>query len=340
MSAEREAYVKLQLMKSFMAEHRERQLVAAGSTLLLAAISWRYSRLAPLLAWLAAAALVAPMHLIAATSNSKRFSTAHRQAAQSAFSRRIGPLWVATAVVWGTSVLLFFDRMPIGQEFVCWMILAGTVTFPIYRLALHPPVLRQYVNTLFVVMLGCVAYRLGTSSADHRYYEPWFLTLPIIHWLLLFRISGRIHANARRGFELEFHKYELIKTLGDKRHEAEAAVAVKNRFIATAAHDLRQPVLAISLYADHLVEMPEEYRTIVPKIAKAAAAINRLFDSLFDMARMENGQTKLRISTIDISEILHDLLVQTSPWRRQSLSSCGCVRRTSSCGPTRCACDA
>jgi len=71
--------------------------------------------------------------------------------------------------------------------------------------------------------------------------------------------------------------------------------------------------MALSIYADHLVSMPDQHGLVAPKIAKAAAAVNRLFESLFDLARLDNGQTRVRIEPIDISEIMHDLQAQYEP---------------------------
>ncbi|MEJ7686608.1 MAG: hypothetical protein WKG52_06205 [Variovorax sp.] len=175
------------------------------------------------------------------------------------------------------------------------------VSFPIISLAVHPPVMRLYVNTLFVVTLGCVAVRLLTTTAPVP-YAFWALLLPLIHWLFLFRIARYIHDIARKNYGLLFDKNVLIDSLAEKNRQAEQA-----------AHDMRQPVMALSIYADHLLHMPDQHGVVVPKIAKAAAAVNRLFDSLFELARLDNAQTRVRAEAIDIFEIMHDLQVQYEP---------------------------
>ena len=81
--------------------------------------------------------------------------------------------------------------------------------------------------------------------------------LPGLHWWLLLRAGRRIHETARNSFELLFHNHILINSLTQQRQAAVSAVAMKNRFLASAAHDMRQPVLALSLYADWLRNEPE-----------------------------------------------------------------------------------
>jgi signal transduction histidine kinase len=87
----------------------------------------------------------------------------------------------------------------------------------------------------------------------------------------------------------------------------------KNRFLASATHDLRQPVHALALYADWLRGEPDLVREIAPKIVEATKAVNALFDSLFDFARLDSGQTKLNIGPVNLSTLMHDLEVQYRP---------------------------
>ncbi len=309
-AVERERYVGSRLIQRFMRENHVRRLIAAGLAPILAAICWRHVPGAHLAAWLGALLLVEVARFFAARTYARHYAAA--RVARVAFLRRMMPLWFASAAVWGMSAALFFNRIPVSQQYLCWMILAAVVSFPIISLALHPPVLRLYVNSFFAVTLGCVAYRLSTTTATVS-YELWALLLPLVHWLFLFHVGRHLHAIARKNYGLLFDKNSLIDSLAAKNRQAEQAVQTKNRFLATAAHDMRQPVMALSIYADHLLQVPDQHAVVVPKIAKAAAAVNRLFDSLFELARLDNVQTKVRPEAIDISEVMHDLHVQYEP---------------------------
>ena len=137
--------------------------------------------------------------------------------------------------------------------------------------------------------------------------------LPTLHWYLLLRAGHHIHETARNSLELLFHNHILIKSLTQQRQAAVAAVAMKNRFLASAAHDMRQPVLALSLYADWLRNEPELVLELAPKIVRATHAVNALFDSMFDLARIDSGQVRLHIERVDIAELLQDLELQYRP---------------------------
>jgi signal transduction histidine kinase len=314
---EREEFIKVQFLKAFLADYRDRQVLALATTFLITGICWPYVAKLPLLAWFLARSLMS-MVRFGATLIRRTMEDTQKQMD---LVRRMAPLSIVNGAILGSAVLLFFGRVPIGLQFVCWMILSGVITLPIPSLALDLPRMRSYIGSFFVVALGCIFYRVVTADAQmsadlldpHRHYEPWFLVLPFVLWFLTLYMARRAHAQARRGFESDFYKYELIDTLDDSKRHAEEAVQTKNRFLATAAHDMRQPVMALSIYADQLLEGPGDHQAIVPKIAKAAASVNRLFDSLFDLARMDNEQMTLRLDQINISEVMQDLFDQYQP---------------------------
>jgi signal transduction histidine kinase len=105
----------------------------------------------------------------------------------------------------------------------------------------------------------------------------------------------------------------LIDSLTQQTRAALRAVATKNRFLASAAHDLRQPVHALSLYADWLASEPEMGRDIAPRILQSTRAINELFDSLFDLTRIDAGNYKVRLQHVDVKQLMTDLAMQFEP---------------------------
>ena len=90
-------------------------------------------------------------------------------------------------------------------------------------------------------------------------------------------------------------------------------MATKNRFLASAAHDLRQPVHALSVDADWLGTGPEMARDISPRILQSTRAINELFDSLFDLTRIDAGNYKVRLRDVDVRRLFDDLAMQFEP---------------------------
>jgi signal transduction histidine kinase len=123
----------------------------------------------------------------------------------------------------------------------------------------------------------------------------------------------RLHLTHRRNYELQYRNTQLIESLTRQTQAALDAVEIKNRFLASAAHDIRQPVHALGLYADWLGSEPELVHEIAPKIVESTKAVNALFDSLFDLVRLDSGKIKLNIEAVDLGRLLHELELQYRP---------------------------
>ena len=309
---EAEPWVRGELIRSLMRAARGSYLLAAALMPAMIGLSWGHVPQWQLFVWLAIG--------IAATGcrvwGERRYMRDYADkdsVSQQEFVDRYRWLWGTSAFAWGLSILIFFERTPIVNQFMSWLIVAGVATFPLNGLALYPPLLRRYVNVLFITMMSAVAFRVVEMNFQRPHFHYGFLLLPVLHWWLLLRAGRRIHETARNSFELLFHNHILIKSLTQQRQAAVSAVAMKNRFLASAAHDMRQPVLALSLYADWLRNEPELVQEIAPKIVRATHAVNALFDSLFDLARIDSGQVRLHIERVDVGQLLHDLELQYRP---------------------------
>jgi signal transduction histidine kinase len=318
---QREAFVHRQLEEAFVTERWQRRLLAIVTTLVIGVICWRGQVPALYLAaWVGIRLALA----VAWRKNHGARDWDSPASAARAKRRRQVILAFLSGSVLGASVLLFFGRIPIGLQFVCWMVLAASVTLPVHSMALNAALMRTYVHAFFVTAFVCLFYRVFTADARlaediseaHQHYEAWFIVIPLVQWVLITRIADQVLANARKGFELAFYKGELIQTLAEQRRRAEEAVLTRNRFIATAAHDVRQPVVALSIYVDHLMEVPTDQAAVMPKIAKATAAVSRLFDTLFDLSRMDHQQLKVRNEPLNIAEVMEDLRDQYEPVAR------------------------
>ena len=102
----------------------------------------------------------------------------------------------------------------------------------------------------------------------------------------------------------------LIDSLRIEKESALNAIASKNRLIASTAHDMRQPVLALDLYANWLSEDINMAAEICPKISVATRAVISQFDAMFDLAQINENQVKINIVEFDVLPVLQELCDQ------------------------------
>lgn len=98
--------------------------------------------------------------------------------------------------------------------------------------------------------------------------------------------------------------------LATARRQAEDALAEKNLFLATASHDLRQPVHAMSLMVEaiSLRNSDPMLRPLVADLRNSMQAMNQLFNALLDLARLESGQPLGAKGAVDLNALLADVV--------------------------------
>jgi len=114
---------------------------------------------------------------------------------------------------------------------------------------------------------------------------------------LQWELSRRAEDVAQANRELEHRNAELARATELARaaqEEARQAERTKGRFLATASHDLRQPLQAVSLLNGAL-----RRSALDPKVAdalkqqnEAIGAMNRLLNALLDISKLESGAVK------------------------------------------------
>lgn len=308
-----EQWVEGELVRSLMRTARNSQFVGLLLITVVLGLLWDDASVGALAAWTLAALAISAARLWMLSRYAQR--ALHGDAAQQLdFFSRWRILWPLSAVVWGLATALFFDRAPLADQFICWLFMAGLAMFSINSLSSHLPTMRSYLNVLALTALGIMLWRVAVELQFRGpFFHYWIMALLLVFWLALMQAGRRLHMTHRSNFELQFRNNQLIESLTRQTRAALDAVEIKNRFLASAAHDIRQPVHALGLYADWLRSEPEMVREIAPKIVESTKAVNALFDSLFDLARLDSGKIRLRIGPVQLPELLRDLEVQYRP---------------------------
>jgi len=112
---------------------------------------------------------------------------------------------------------------------------------------------------------------------------------------------------------------KLLSRLEVAKAEAEAANVAKTRFLAAASHDLRQPVQALSMYASVLegrTPDPDAQR-VVHGVQLSVKTLERLFDSLLDISKIESGVVKPCLASFPLAPLLEQIAEEERPLAAQ-----------------------
>lgn len=295
---ERDEFIRRKLLNRYMSESIGRVPLGILLCLVMAWICWPYVPVEQVLLWSAVVLGGNVVRFIAENHFARHLRDAPA-AAQTRFMDRVTPIYLVLGAGWGSSVLLFFDRMSEVREFAAWSVLAGMMYVPLPRLALLPHLSRRFTSVFFATALvSMLASAWFVSSSEHPVL--WFVPVALLQWALTRRMTLDMN-RTQRGH------YGLVFDLAAQKREALEAVQTKNRFLAAATHDMRQPVIALSLYAEYLEADPDSYPELAPKITRATAAVNNLFSSLFDLSKFDAGEVHLTVTDTRISEVIESL---------------------------------
>ena len=113
----------------------------------------------------------------------------------------------------------------------------------------------------------------------------------------------------RKLAEAEFGR--VLSSEHDARDAAEAANRVKDEFLATLSHELRNPLNVILGYSEYLLRTPQvvnspELRRISESLRRNALTQSQLINDLLDLSRLQMGKLTLEIETVSLSRTIYD----------------------------------
>lgn len=100
------------------------------------------------------------------------------------------------------------------------------------------------------------------------------------------------------------------------REEADRANRAKSRFLATASHDLRQPLQAIRLINASMQKLTRgipELGELVHHQEEAIDGATRLLNALLDISRLESGAIDPQLSPVSLSDAFQDIAREFEP---------------------------
>jgi two-component system, chemotaxis family, CheB/CheR fusion protein len=100
------------------------------------------------------------------------------------------------------------------------------------------------------------------------------------------------------------------------KQSAEAAIQMKDQFLATLSHELRTPLSAILLWANMLRNkkiQATRFDDGINAIEKSAQAQKALVDDLLDTARITSGKLRIEKREADLSRLIHTSVEAIKP---------------------------
>ena len=306
-------WVRSESIRHVMVSVVNTQLLMFFSMLFMAVLLYGHTSTPALLTWLGVNSILSTLRLWLLRGYSAS-DKANHIAERSVYFQRYAKLAPLNGFVWGIAVYLFNGIPRPNIAIFCLIIVLIFGMFSVSNLSSYLRLMNRFIWAYCAGLLSAVLLYISLEQN----YQPdtvqlWYLAMVLIFVYMQFRVGKRMNSTYVEGLRLQFRNRKLIASLTEQREAALAAVATKNRMLASAAHDMRQPVLALDLYAGWLADDPAASKDIAPKIVASTKAVIGLFDSLFDMSRLTEGQISTNLEAVNLNDLLSALYMQYQP---------------------------
>ncbi len=188
-------------------------------------------------------------------------------------------------------------------------------------------------GTLLFVLIGVLVWQAiaGLATIEHLARDPnaladaeavlqghvqlrWLVVGLGIAALLAIVVSAAYSRRKGQALIQALAELRRVNREAEQRNSAlgEATLA-KSRFIAAAAHDLRQPLHALGLFVGALQRRAQadgDLAEISTSIAAASQSMLRMFNSLLDVSRVDAGGVEPKLRTVAVADMLAPLAVE------------------------------
>jgi len=268
-------------------------------------VMWGHIHSALLIGW----CVVAYLHIFSGLLLVKAYLRRRPPAAEAPrWGRYYTYVSCATGVIWGGASWLFFvpDSTPL-QVFI----LVVAVVLTIRSISFHAYWIESYyallIPTYSLMILGLLL------AHDEAYYG---LTINLIMGvLILVHVANNARDEALASIRLRFENLDLVEQLRAEKDKAETANHDKTRFLASASHDLRQPVHALTLFTHALRQELQEAKAIalIEDMGRSIEALNQLLVSLLDISKLDAGIVKPNMTHFDLHDLIEVLETEYAP---------------------------
>lgn len=293
-------------LKTIESEHRQAYLKLFGSTvfvqtlfpLILGFVFYPLIDSGVLFGWLSAILLVT----LARSYLSFNWYAKQLEPKKTALFEQVSlALAFLAGCLWGATVFVMdFQQYPEASVFlniIVFGLAAGSVGIGSYWLEYF------LIYNFTVFGLYIFTYSFGLP-------EPYYLLAgsTLLFVVFMTQIALVFHRGNAQNILLNIRNEKLAVNLSKQKQEAESIAASRNRFLAAASHDLRQPVQALNFFLAVLKEELNSERGIetYKKVQKCTDGINDLLGSILDLSKLDADVVPINKEAVALKPIFSD----------------------------------
>ena len=190
-------------------------------------------------------------------------------------------------VGWGLGWVLLVPDLNEMNRMIYLYVTAGGMFNSMFGYCVHWPTFYSFIIPTLMPAISTVLW--------NRDIFPWPFAIGIS---ILFICVVKIAKNFSKTFEdsvrLRLRNEKLYEELAVERDQSIAANVAKSNFIASASHDLRQPMHAVNMYLDTL-DLDKDIakaKNTIGKIKNSVLTLNEMFEALLNINKLDSFSYK------------------------------------------------
>jgi signal transduction histidine kinase/CheY-like chemotaxis protein len=224
--------------------------------------------------------------------------------------RWLAALFVAS-VAWGVGPAWFIFNHPTADTLLTATLLAVTGLYAPLIAASRPGIYLSLLPTL-VPVLSALTLR-PTSKALLGFGTPLLLAaLALAFLLVLLRRTLDQNDSITARLDVSLRNEDLVQQLRSQIDVVARANQEKTRFLASAAHDLRQPLHALGMFCAALEQRLHDSseKPLVRNMMSAIEALESSFGAMLDISKFDAGLVEKSPRTFPIRDVFRRLYQQ------------------------------
>ncbi len=223
--------------------------------------------------------------------------------------------WLAlvflTSLAWGAGApLLLLDNPSADAWLAGFFLAAAGLSAPL--LAAWRPAVHLSLLPALLPLLATLALQPLTGTRPPSVNAFLLAALAAAFLLVLERLTMAQNDSLAMLLAVRFHNEDLVQQLRSQIDVAARANQEKTRFLASAAHDLRQPLHALGMFCatlqQRLSDTPE--RPLVRNMMSAIESLEDSFGAMLDVSRLDAGVVQTVLQTFPVRDLFRRLYQQ------------------------------
>ena len=232
------------------------------------------------------------------------------------YERRSLPFWrgmymsgvLVLASLWGSAGVLFFNPAEFSEQTLLFVLIIGVTVSSVSTNAIW-----LLSHTAYLIISTMPMIIMCLIQLDPQYKGMGMAFLAYIGVAYSVARSGSITYKDMMALTLK--NMRLAETLREQYEITDAASRAKTQFLASASHDLRQPVHSLSLLSEGLRQevTSDRGQQLATHIRSAVTSIDDLLGKLLDISRLDAGDVHAEVTDFPLDALLNSLIIEARP---------------------------